>query len=139
VAKRVETIEAAGGVVWRRDGGRLEVLLVHRPKYDDWSFPKGKIEVGEQPVEAAVREVLEETGHTCEVGAKLASARYSDRKGRAKRVRYWAMTVLDGSFSPCSEVDEIRWVGIDVARREIPYAHDADLLDELLAVLIPSP
>src|SRR5688500_9386400 len=94
-------IEAAGGVVWRRDAsGGLEVLLVHRDRYDDWTFPKGKLESGETHRQAALREVEEETGLRCTLGDELPEVRYEDRKGRAKRVRYWTMEPAGGSFAP---------------------------------------
>jgi 8-oxo-dGTP diphosphatase len=85
-------IRAAGGVPWRRRAdGQLEVLLVHRPHYDDWTFPKGKAKDGESDEEAAIREVEEETGLTCELGNELATTHYVDRRGRSKYVRYWTM------------------------------------------------
>jgi 8-oxo-dGTP diphosphatase len=123
-------IEAAGGVVWRRDGG-IEVLVVHRPRYDDWSLPKGKLEKGEGALEGALREVAEETGLRCRPGVELAEVRYRDRKGRPKRVRYWAMTPEDGRFSPNHEVDEVRWVAIDEVGAAISYAHDVPVVEAL--------
>ncbi len=86
-------VRAAGGVVWRRSGPDLEVLLIHRPRYDDWSLPKGKAESGEDDVDTAAREVAEETGLVCVLGPELARIRYTDRNGRPKVVRYWSMTV----------------------------------------------
>ncbi len=118
-------IEAAGGVVWRRtDEGGVEVLLVHRPRYHDWSLPKGKLEPGETHHTAAVREVAEETGLTCRTGAELPEVVYRDRKDRPKRVRYWAMEVRSGSFAINDEVDEVRWVSLDAASRLLTYRHD---------------
>ncbi|MDP1818332.1 MAG: NUDIX hydrolase [Acidimicrobiales bacterium] len=119
-------IEAAGGVVWRRSSkGTLKVLLVHRPRYDDWSLPKGKLEPGESHRQAALREVEEETGLRCDAQEELLEVRYADRKGRPKRVRYWAMERVDGSFQPNDEVDEIRWVPVEEVERLVSYPRDA--------------
>jgi 8-oxo-dGTP pyrophosphatase MutT (NUDIX family) len=127
--RRSEQVEAAGGVVWRRrDGGDLEVLVVHRPRYDDWSFPKGKLDPGEDHRTAAWREVWEETGLECELGTELAEVRYADRFGRPKRVRYWAMQVTGGEFTPNDEVDELRWASPDDAASLLSYERDAGLL-----------
>jgi len=107
-------IEAAGGLVWRTSGVRdIEVLLVHRPDRDDWSLPKGKCRPREAALRCAVREVLEETGLRCRTGPELPTARYQDRKGRDKQVRFWAMQRRSGSFRKNREVDEVRWVPID--------------------------
>ena len=125
-------IEAAGGVVWRRGSkGSLKVLLVHRERYDDWSFPKGKLDDGETHRHAALREVEEETGLRCKTGDELPEVRYDDRKGRAKRVRYWSMEPVDGSFAPNEEVDEVRWLSVAEARDTLSYAHDLRVLDGL--------
>jgi 8-oxo-dGTP pyrophosphatase MutT (NUDIX family) len=122
-------IEAAGGVVWRGDRDAPEVLLVHRPRYDDWSFPKGKLDPGEDHATAARREVQEETGLRCDLGPELPSVRYRDHHGREKRVRYWVMVVVDGTFTPNDEVDELEWLPVDAARLRLTHAHDADVLD----------
>jgi len=131
------SVRAAGGVVWRSGPGGVEILLVHRPRYDDWSLPKGKLDGGETDEECALREVKEETGLVTSLGPELPSTRYVDRKGRDKRVRYWAMTPVDGSFTPHDEVDEIRWVSLADAAIHLSYAHDADVLQALTAVLGP--
>jgi 8-oxo-dGTP pyrophosphatase MutT (NUDIX family) len=131
-------IEAAGGVVWRSsDAHGLEVLLVHRPKYDDWTLPKGKLDPGERAPAAAVREVEEETGLRCRLGTELPSVRYIDHRGRPKQVRYWAMQVDGGSFAPNDEVDEVRWLPVDAAAGTLSYRHD-DVVVAALRDLDPS-
>ena len=100
------------------------MLLIHRPKYDDWSLPKGKLEDGESFEQAALREVEEETGLRCELGDELESTTYRDRHGRRKLVRYWEMTPVDGEFAPNREVDEVRWVSPGEARALLTQAHD---------------
>jgi 8-oxo-dGTP diphosphatase len=110
----------------------VEVVLVHRDRYDDWSFPKGKLERGESYQAAAVREVAEETGLECELGQELPSTRYLDGKGRHKLVRYWAMRVVGTRpWAPNHEVDARRWVTLDDAAALLTYAHDRELLDRL--------
>ena len=125
-------VHAAGGVVWRPGaGGGREVLVVHRPKYDDWSLPKGKRDEGETDEACARREVEEETGLRCTLGEELAGTSYVDSKGRPKVVRYWAMTVDDGSFAPNDEVDDVRWLPVADARGLLTYGHDRAVLDDL--------
>src|SRR5687767_13247265 len=121
-------VDAAGGLVVR-DG---EVCLVHRPRYDDWTLPKGKLDPGESFEEAALREVWEETGLRCRLGSELEAARYDDRKGRPKLVRYWAMEVADDEgFVPNEEVDEVRWVDAATAASLLSYEHDRLLVATL--------
>lgn len=121
-------IRAAGGVVLR-DGA---VLLVHRPRYDDWSFPKGKADhAGESDEDIALREVREETGLRCQLGRPLPSVTYADHQGRRKIVRYWCMQAVGGAFEPTDEVDEIRWLPPAEARSLLTYGHDRALVDEL--------
>jgi len=128
----VRVIEAAGGLVWRISAKRaLKVLLVHRPRYGDWSLPKGKVEAGESPLKAALREVAEETGLSCAACRPLPETRYRDRKGRQKRVRYWAMEPRKGSFRPNHEVDKIRWVRIEDAGELLSYDHDLRVIAAL--------
>lgn len=100
--------------MWRAGRGPfVEILLIHRPGHDDWSLPKGKLHRGETALKCARREVHEETGLWCNVGAELPDARYHDRKGRLKHVRYWAMQRRSGSFRSNPEVDEVQWVDLD--------------------------
>ena len=122
------TVQAGGGVI-ERDGA---VLLVHRPRYDDWTFPKGKLEGTDDSLAAcALREVWEETGFVCELGAELASTSYIDRKGRPKEVTYWRMTISSGSFEPTDEVDEIVFATRDEARSLLSYERDLEVLDAI--------
>ncbi|MGH3886212.1 MAG: NUDIX hydrolase [Pseudonocardiaceae bacterium] len=119
---------AAGAVVWQRaPSGDVEVALVHRPRYDDWSLPKGKPHTGETLPRTAVREVAEETGHTVVLGSKLGSTRYLVRWGQ-KVAHYWAARPTGGSFSPSEEVDELRWLPVAKATDLLAHRHDRTLL-----------
>ncbi len=127
-------IRAAGGVVWRiaDDGVTVEIAIIHRPRYDDWSIPKGKLSSGESEIEGAIREVFEETGFRVHLGRPLGEVRYMKRSGgttRPKVVRYWAMQADAGSFSPTREVDELRWVPLDGAAELLTHDHDRELLE----------
>lgn len=123
-------VRAAGGVIRRvDDDGVARVLVVHRPRYDDWSLPKGKVDRGETDEQCALREVEEETGLVCRLGTELPSTRYTDRKGRSKQVRYWEMEVVGGEFVANDEVDEVRWVPVGEASALLTYAHDRELVD----------
>ena len=124
-------VKASGGVVWRRGERGIEVALVHRPRYDDWSFPKGKLDRGESWEDAALREVAEEIGLRCRLGHELPATSYDDNRGRAKVVRYWMMEPLDGEFEPSHEVDEVRWLAPAEADRLLTYEHDRELLREV--------
>jgi 8-oxo-dGTP diphosphatase len=126
---------AAGGVVWRRAGGGVEIALVHRPRYDDWSLPKGKLDEGERFEDAARREVEEETGLRCALGEFLGETSYRDHKDREKLVRFWAMEAGDGDFEPNDEVDELRWVPLGEARGMLDYDFDRELVDRLAAAV----
>jgi 8-oxo-dGTP diphosphatase len=118
----MQPVQAAGGVVVR-DG---QVAIVHRPKYDDWSLPKGKLDPGESFEEAALREVEEETGLRCHLVRELPTVRYAVR-GRPKEVRYWEMEVEDATpFVPGSEVDEVRWVDPQEALALLSYDRDRE-------------
>jgi 8-oxo-(d)GTP phosphatase len=123
-------IQAAGGAVLRPGpDGEHHVLLVHRPAYDDWTLPKGKLLEGESHESAAVREVEEETGVWAELGEALPMVSYRDRFDRPKEVRYWAMRVVkERPFAPNAEVDEIRWLSLDEASRLLSYDHDREVL-----------
>jgi len=103
-------VRAAGGLVVRHGADGDEVLLVHRPRYDDWTYPKGKVDPGENDEDAARREVEEETGFRCALEAELPSTSYIDARGRPKVVRYWRMRVVDGEFAENNEVDQIEWL-----------------------------
>ena len=121
-------VKAAGGVVLHE--GR--VAVVHRPRYDDWSLPKGKLDPGESWEECALREVREETGLRCTLSRELSSTSYTDRKGRPKVVRYWVMDVAaDDGFTPDDEVDELRWLTPGQAVAQLTYEHDRDLVRSL--------
>lgn len=130
-------VRAAGGLVWRAGAtGGLEVVVVHRPRYDDWSWPKGKLEPGEDFADAARREVLEETGLRCASGPELPAVRYRDQRGRPKTVRYWAMTVVaEEPFEPGHEVDRRDWLAPAAARERLSYDHDRRVLDALLELV----
>lgn len=123
-----EVVRAAGGIVWRRNGEAVEIVLVHRPAYDDWAFPKGKLHPGENEEEAAVREVEEEAGLLCRLGTELGTTSYHDSQGRSKTVRYWEMTPVAGTLAPANEIDDARWVSLEEAEALLTYARDRDLL-----------
>jgi 8-oxo-dGTP diphosphatase len=107
------------------------VLLVHRPKYDDWTFPKGKAEDGETDEECALREVREETGLDCELVSEAGATEYVDSRGRPKRVRWWVMRPVGGAFAATEEVDEVRWASPADAAQLLSYGRDLDLLEAL--------
>lgn len=143
-------------MVWRRLPAGVEVVLVHRPKYDDWALPKGKVEPGETDEQAALREVQEETGLSCSLGSELPSTTYTDAQGRPKLVRYWSMTAIPAragrshasapgglaatdALAPepkaRGEIDEACWATLSEARRLFTYPRDVIVLDALADLL----
>jgi 8-oxo-dGTP pyrophosphatase MutT (NUDIX family) len=128
-------VQAAGGVPARRRGdGAVEVLLVHRPRYRDWTFPKGKVKDGEREEDAALRELHEETGLVCELGRELPSTHYTDLKLRAKTVRYWLMENCSGRFEPNDEVDRVEWLTVNDAAARLSHRRDLDVLRSLESI-----
>jgi 8-oxo-dGTP diphosphatase len=134
VTKPAPEVRAAGGLVTRRAGAVVEVLVVHRPRYDDWSLPKGKADPGESDEDAARREVAEETGYVCALREELATIRYRDRRDRDKQVRYWHMTVeREIDWTPNDEIDERRWCSVASAATLLSYDADRRLVGNLTA------
>jgi 8-oxo-dGTP diphosphatase len=133
---RDDTVLAAGCVLWRRSpcGDGIEIAVVHRPKWADWSHPKGKLKPQENARDAAVREVLEETGMTCDLGSELPTARYVV-DGRPKEVRYWAAQATGGSFETNREVDRMLWLPPSEARSRLTQDRDRELVSALLSAL----
>jgi 8-oxo-dGTP diphosphatase len=126
-------VQAAGAVLWRERDGVVELALVHRPKYDDWSFPKGKLDPGETHEQAARREVEEESGCRGRLGVELAGTSYRDAKGRPKTVRYWSMRCdAEGSFVPNDEIDEVRWLPVAATESLLSYDHDREVLQSFV-------
>jgi 8-oxo-dGTP pyrophosphatase MutT (NUDIX family) len=138
-------IRAAGGIVWRRtsEDSDIEVAVIHRPRYDDWTIPKGKLAKGESFLEAALREVLEETGFKVLPEAELGEVRYtktnSDGLPRPKVVHYWVMKAVSGQFAPTEEVDELRWLTIDEAAKVLTRDSDHEVLARFEEVMPSSP
>ena len=124
-----KAILAAGAVLWRPDGDSAtpEVAIIHRPRYDDWSLPKGKVNTGETEQVAAVREVREETGHMAVLGRRLTAVSYPVEQG-VKKVHYWAARCVDGAFSPNDEVDELKWLPVAAAMKQLGYPDDRKVL-----------
>ena len=130
-----ETIHAAGGIVVRHDDGVPQVAVVWREMRGDWTFPKGKLDVGETYERAARREVLEETGLICETVRFIGTTEYQHRKGRPKVVAYFLMEAVAGAFEPNDEVDELRWCTVAEAEHLLTWDRDRDLLER--AAVLP--
>lgn len=129
-----DVVHAAGGMIVRRTPEReVLVAIVHRPLREDWTFPKGKAQPGETLEECALREVEEETGLRCELGAFVGHTEYRDRNDRPKVVAYWLMQTRDGQFVPGREVDQLRWVTRAGAARLLSYERDHELLGAFAA------
>jgi 8-oxo-dGTP diphosphatase len=130
-------VHAAGAAVYRPGAAGREWAVIHRPRYDDWSLPKGKLDAGEDFEHAAVREVSEEIGVTGTLGAELPPTRYRDNKDRSKLVRYWLMQAPDAGlpFTPNDEVDELRWLPADEALELLSYDRDRALLQAAVDAL----
>jgi 8-oxo-(d)GTP phosphatase len=124
-----KAVLAAGAVLWRSDGETAapEIAVIHRPRYDDWSLPKGKVDPGETEPVTAVREVQEETGYSSHLGRRLTAVSYPVEQG-VKKVRYWAARRVDGEFNPNAEVDELKWLPIAEAMQQLEYPHDRKVL-----------
>jgi 8-oxo-dGTP diphosphatase len=124
-----DVVRAAGGVVLRDGVAGPELLLVHRPAYDDWSLPKGKAKPGESDEESALREVEEETGLRCALDRELPSTRYHDGRGRPKVVRYWLMRAVEGEAHPQAEVDDVRWLPLGEALDALTWDRDREVIE----------
>jgi 8-oxo-dGTP diphosphatase len=130
-----KTIRAAGGLICRQGPGGVEVVVVHRPAYDDWEFPKGKLDQGEAEADAALREVEEETGLRCRLGREIGTSAYVDYRGRPKTVRYWEMHPVGGALSPAHEIDLARWVPLAELRAQLSHDRDHNILDQFERLL----
>ncbi|ETA04009.1 hypothetical protein CcI6DRAFT_00533 [Frankia sp. CcI6] len=139
----VRVVGAAGGVLWRPTRDGRQIAVVHRPRYDDWSLPKGKLRRREHPLLGALREVEEETGYRAWLGPPLGEYRYLTDGGRTvKTVRYWAMQARSGTFVPTREVDRLAWLAKGDAARRVSYDTDRHVLAEfgrLPAGRLPAP
>ncbi len=134
-------IRAAGGVLWRHAEPGVSVAVIHRPQYDDWSLPKGKLAGGESDLEGAVREVLEETGFHVRVGRALGETTYHKETAsgvRPKVVRWWSMQADEGAFSPTAEVDRLEWLSLAEAAERVTRATDVDVLERFARGPLPT-
>lgn len=124
-----KAVLAAGAVLWRPNGDPAapEIAIIHRPRYDDWSLPKGKLDPGETEPVTAVREILEETGYASHLGRRLTAVSYPVEEG-IKKVRYWAARCVDGAFTPNAEVDELKWLPASEAMKQLEYPYDRKVL-----------
>lgn len=129
-------VRASGGAVIDAQSEPPRVLMIHRPRYGDWSMPKGKVRPGEDDAQAALREVAEETGLTCELGAALGTMHYRDRKGRPKAVRFWVMHPVAGQFMPSDEVDRCEWLAFDEAAERATRPTEKKLIALLAAAVL---
>jgi 8-oxo-dGTP diphosphatase len=130
-------VVAAGAILWRKEKGELKFLMIHRVRYNDWSWPKGKLDKGERVAEAAVRELREETGLKVSLGAKLYVSQYQLSNGSKKIVHYWAAKVSDAAlrkqnFVPDDEVGSFEWLSVSEAKKRMTYKHDNEPLKELI-------
>ena len=122
-------VRAAGGVPYRDRGDTVEVLVVHRAEYDDWTFPKGKNHAGESDEDCIRREILEETGLEVVVERFLGESRYRDAKGRPKVARFWALRPRRDDARPRAEIDAVEWLEPEAARARLSYPRDREILD----------
>lgn len=130
-----DLIRAAGGIVVRFvPGGRVEVACIYREARGDWTFPKGKLDAGETFEQAALREVLEETGMSCEVVRFVGTTNYTHRKGKPKIVAYYLMSVSEGEFTPNEEVDVLVWLPLEQVRAHLTWDRDQELFDLLVTM-----
>ncbi|GAB10723.1 NTP pyrophosphohydrolase MutT [Gordonia araii NBRC 100433] len=132
----MRAVWAGGGVLWRPNekSGRPEIAVIHRPRYDDWTLPKGKTESGETVYASAVREIFEETGYTVTLGRHLRQVTYAVNGSKRKHVRYWSARMTGGEFAANKEVDELAWVTPDEARSMLTYTLDRMVVDEFLSL-----
>ncbi|MCX4906777.1 NUDIX hydrolase [Streptomyces sp. NBC_00878] len=130
-------VRAAGCALWRKSssGEGIELALVYRPKWSDWSLPKGKLKHDEEARDGAFREVLEETGMECALGPELPTAHYTDAQGRPKEVRYWAAEATSGTFAPNDEVSRLLWLSPEAATQRLTHERDREMVSSLLDAL----
>ena len=130
---KIRVVPAAGAVLYRTDGDSRLCAVVHRPRYDDWSLPKGKVDAGESLPVAAVREIAEETGFTAVLQSRIGTTGYPLKENTRKEVTYWSAMAGEGTFEPNSEVDEIRWLPVEQAKDLVSYPLDRKILARFCA------